>query len=109
VNDTLTRLRLDYRSAFLGYLSQRSETQLRRAYEIGRGAILTGVGLLDLAQIHNEVTLDLLRASPDGQDRLDIAETAAAFLLEVLAPFDMAQRAFLERTRGSAATAKRDR
>jgi Phosphoserine phosphatase RsbU, N-terminal domain len=101
MSDALARLRLDYRSAFLGYLSQRAETQLRSAYEIGRAAILAGVSLLDLVQIHNAVTLDLLRASSDGQDRLDIAEAAATFLLEVLAAFEMTQRGFLERTRAS--------
>jgi hypothetical protein len=53
VTDALARLRLDYRSAFVGYLSRRSETQLNSAYEIGRTAILVGVGLLDLVQIHN--------------------------------------------------------
>jgi hypothetical protein len=101
MSDALSRLRLDYRSAFLGYLSQRAEKQLRSAYEIGRAAILAGVSLLDLVQIHNAVTLDLLRASADGQDRLDLAETAATFLVEVLASFEMAQRGFLERTRAS--------
>jgi hypothetical protein len=101
VTDALSRLRLDYRSAFLGYLSQRAETQLRSAYEIGRGAILAGVSMLELVQTHNDITLDLLRASADGQDLLDLAEAAAAFLLEVLAAFDMAQRAFLDRSRAS--------
>jgi hypothetical protein len=101
VSDTLSRLRLDYRSAFLGYLSRRDETQLRSGYEIGRSAILAGVSLLDLVQIHNAVTLDLLRGSPDGRDRVDLAEAAAAFLVEVLASFEMAQRGFLERARES--------
>jgi hypothetical protein len=103
MSDTLARLRLDYRAAFLGYLSQRAETQLRSAYEIGRTAILAGVGLLDLVQIHNAVTLDVLRASSEGQDRLDLAEAAGTFLLEVLAAFEMAQRGFLESTRRPAA------
>ena len=101
MSDALARLRLDYRSAFVGYLSRRGETQLNSAYEIGRAAILARVGLLDLAQIHNAVTLDLLREAPEGRDRLDLAEAAAAFLVEVLASFEMTQRGFLERTRAS--------
>ena len=99
MSDSLARLRQDYRSAFVGYLSRRGETQLNLAYEIGRTAILTGVGLLDLAQIHNAVTLDLVRAASNGEERLDLAEAAAAFLVEVLASFDMAQRGFLESAR----------
>jgi Phosphoserine phosphatase RsbU, N-terminal domain len=94
----LARLRLDYRSALVGYLSRRGESQLHSAYELGRSAIAQGVGLLELVQVHNAVTLDLLRAAGEA-DRLDVAEAAAAFLVEVLAASDMAQRGFLEGTR----------
>jgi hypothetical protein len=100
VSDALTRLRLDYRSSFVGYLSRRGETQLNSAYEIGRTAILAGVGLLDLVQVHNAVTLDLLHSAPEGDERLDVADAAAAFLVEVLAAFEMTQRGFLEGARG---------
>ena len=84
MSDALSRLRLDYRSAFVGYLSHRGEPQLtpRTRWPAGdRGR----VGLLDLVQVHNSVTLDLLRAAGDDE-RLDVAEAAAAFLVEVLAP-----------------------
>jgi Phosphoserine phosphatase RsbU, N-terminal domain len=94
---TLARLRLDYKSALVGYLSHRGETQLHSAYELGRSAITGRVGLLEVVQVHNSVTLDLLRAT-GGDDRLEIAEAAGAFLVEVLAASDMAQRAFLEGT-----------
>jgi hypothetical protein len=94
----LARLRLDYRSALVGYLSRRGEHQLHSAYELGRSAINDRVGLLDLVQVHNSVTLDLLRAAGDA-DRVEVAEAAAAFLVEVLAASDMAQRGFLEGTR----------
>ena len=94
----LARLRLDYRSALVGYLSRRGEHQLHSAYELGRSAINDRVGLLDLVQVHNSVTLNLLRAAGDA-DRLEVAEAAAAFLVEVLAASDMAQRGFLEGTR----------
>ena len=97
----LSRLRLDYRAAFTGYLALRGESQLAAAYEIGRAAISAGVGLLDLVQLHNAVTLQMVRAAPDGLDRLDFAEAAAAFLVEVLASFEMAQRGFLESSRGT--------
>jgi hypothetical protein len=99
VTAALARLRLDYRSAFVGYLSRRGETQLSSAYEIGRGAMAAGVGLLDLVQVHHAVTLDLLRAAPTADGRLDVAEAAADFLVEVLASAEMAQRGFLDATR----------
>ena len=93
----LARLRLDYRSALVGYLSHRGETQLHSAYEIGRAAIADQVGLLQLVEVHNSVTLDLLRVA--GPDWLEVAEAGGAFLVEVLAAAEMAQRAFLEGTR----------
>jgi hypothetical protein len=99
VSDTLARLRLDYRSAFVGYLSRRGETQLNSAYEIGRTAILAGVGLLDLIQIHNGVVLDLMRSTCDGDERLDVAAASATFQVEVLAAFEMTQRGFLDTAR----------
>ena len=94
----LARLRLDYRSALVGYLSHRDERQLHSAYEIGRAAIAARVGLLDLVQVHNSVTLDLLRGAGDA-DRVEVAEAAGAFLVEVLAASEMAQRGFLEGAR----------
>lgn len=99
MSDGLARLRLDYRSAFVGYVSRRGETQLTAAYEIGRTAIRSGIGLLDLVQLHNGVTLDLVRAAGDADERLTLAEAAASFLVEVLASSEMAQRGFLENSR----------
>jgi hypothetical protein len=99
VRPALARLRLDYRSALVGYLSRRGETQLNSAYEIGRAAIAARVGLLELVQVHNSVTLDLLRAAGDGE-RLETAEAAGVFLVEVLAAAEMAHRGFLDSTSG---------
>jgi hypothetical protein len=97
MTDPLARLQLDYRSALVGYLSRRGETQLAAAYEIGRAATLGHVSLLDLVQVHNSVTLGLMHAAADSDERLDVAEAAAAFLVEVLAPSEMARRGFLDR------------
>jgi phosphoserine phosphatase RsbU-like protein len=99
VSDALARLRLDYRSAFTGFLSRRGEPQLSSAYELGRRAIATGVGLLDLVHVHNAVTLDLLRTARAADERLEVAEAAAAFLVEVLASSEMTQRGFLDSAR----------
>jgi len=101
VTDPLTRLRLDYRSALVGYLSRRGETQLNSAYELGRAALLGQVSVLELVQVHNSVTLDLVRAATTGDERLEVAEAAAAFLVEVLASSDMVLRGFLGTTRSS--------
>lgn len=99
MTDPLARLRLDYRSAFVGYLSRRGETQLASAYELGRAALVGRVSVLDLVQVHNAVTLGLVREAAGAGERLEVAEAAAAFLVEVLAASEMARGGFLAATR----------
>ena len=90
--DDLTR---NYRTAFLGYLPRREEAALHRGYELGRSAVAGGLSLLDLARVHHEILLEVLRETP--ADELPTVATAAAeFLMEVLATPEMAQRGFLE-------------
>lgn len=90
----LDALARDYRVAFLGYLTRRREAALHRGYELGRAAVAQGVSILDVARVHHEVLLDVLRETPT-EDFPAVAGAASEFLLEVLATFDMAQRAFL--------------
>ena len=44
----------------LRYLSQRDETGLGLAYELGRDAMRDSVGLLDVVRVHHELFLDVL-------------------------------------------------
>jgi hypothetical protein len=85
------RLARDYRSAFVGYLSRREETQLDAAYNLGRRALASGVSVLDLARVHHEVFLEHLLDAPRAQLH-DLTEAAAQFLLEALASYDMTHR-----------------
>jgi hypothetical protein len=91
--DDLTR---DYRVAFLQYLPRRAEAALHRGYELGRTAVTEGLSILELARIHHEVFLKVLRETP-AADLPEVATAASEFLLEVLATFDMTQRGFLDR------------
>jgi hypothetical protein len=90
--DDLTR---DYRVAFLQYLPRREEAALHRGYELGRAAVIEGLSILELARIHHEVFLEVLRETP-AEDLTQVATAASEFFLEVLATFDMAQRGFLD-------------
>jgi Phosphoserine phosphatase RsbU, N-terminal domain len=89
--DALTR---DYRAAFLRYLPRREEAALTRGYELGRGAVTAGVSILDLARIHHEILLEVLRDTR-AEEIVDVASAASEFLLEVLAIYDMTQRRLL--------------
>jgi hypothetical protein len=92
---TLDDLQRDYRAAFLRYLPRREEAALLVAYNIGREAVASGLSILELARVHHEVLLGVLRETT--QDEIaDVAGCASEFFLEVLATFDMAQRSFLD-------------
>ena len=92
----LEDVRRDYRAAFLRYLPRRDETALHVGYQIGRAAVVDGLSILDLAQLHHEVLLEVLQDTRN-EDLGGVAGAASEFLVEVLATFDMAQRGFRSR------------
>ena len=93
----LDALRRDYRVAFLHYLPRREEAALHRAYELGRAAVIDGLNILELARIHHEVLIEALANTPPRADEVTSVATAACeFFLEVLAPYEMAQRGHRE-------------
>jgi hypothetical protein len=52
------------------------------------------VSLLDILSIHHTILAEILHDSPDEMS--DVVASAAVFLAEALAPYDMAQRALLD-------------
>ena len=91
----LADLSRNYRTAFLRYLPRREEAPLHEGYELGRRAVADGVSMLELARVHHEIFLEVLRDTrPD--DLTNVATAASEFLLEALATYDMAQRRFGE-------------
>ena len=97
----LDRLARDYTPAFLAFLNHPDEATLLRAFELGRGALTDGVTLLDLVRIHHTVFGNVLHTTISGQDQQSLVAAAAAFLVEALAPFEMARRGFLDNSTGS--------
>jgi hypothetical protein len=91
----LERLQRNYRTAFLRYLPGRDEAALHLGYEIGRSAMTGGLSLLDLAQTHHRVLVEVLRTTPPG-DVEHLVDAASAFLVEVLATYEIARRSFLD-------------
>jgi hypothetical protein len=79
-----------YRVAFLRYLDHQREAALASGYELGRSALAEGISVLEIAQLHHELLLEVLQ---DGAEDLTRVSTCASeFFLEVLATYDMAQR-----------------
>jgi hypothetical protein len=90
----LERLHRNYRTAFLRYLPSRDEAALDAGYQIGRSAVIEGLTILDLAQVHHDILREVLRSS--SQDEVDgVVATAADFLVEVLATYEMTRRGYL--------------
>ena len=100
MTDPLARLRRNYRARFMGYLSRRDESALWSAYELGREGLTSGVSLLDVVQVHHDALVGVLRGA-SGNDLPDVADAATTFLVEVLAPFEMTRRGFLESSAGN--------
>ena len=92
----------DYRVAFLGFLHGRREAGRHRGYLLGRAVLVEGSGLLELARVHHDVFLEVLRDTP-VDEQPELVAAAAEFFLEVLAPAEMAQRGLGERARRGAA------
>ena len=95
--NALERSRRNYRAAFLRYLPNRDEAALDAGYQIGRSAVVDGLTILDLVQVHHDVLREVLRTgSPEELDGL--TATAADFLVEVLATYEMTRRGYLAKS-----------
>ena len=101
VPDDLAR---NYRVAYLRSLSGQPEDALSDGYRIGRTAVDRGLSILDVAELHHEVVVEVLRETPPA-DVVAVATASSAFLLEVLATYDMAQGALQRPTAAGPGTA----
>jgi signal transduction histidine kinase len=77
-----------YRKALRDYLTDGGEAPLLQAYELGRQALGTGVGLLGLVNIHQAAVVSLVKSHNGEARRLDDAHH---FLIESMSPFEMMQ------------------
>ena len=96
MSDALVRFRLDYTPLMLRYQSQRDETSLRHAYELGRDAMRDSIGLLDVVRVHHEIFLDVLATARDTDEAQRIARAASDLLMDLIASFEMSHRALTE-------------
>ncbi len=85
-----------YRRAFESYVRERSESTLRIAYELGRDAVMRGLGVLDLAHVHHDALLAAVQERDVRDDVLDVTGAGGDFFVESLSAFEMVQRGFRE-------------
>lgn len=83
-----------YREALEHYLAGGGEGALRGAYEVGRLALASDVGLLDLAALHHSALIRIL-ADSQGQDEIRAGFSAASqFFTECVSPYEMSLRCY---------------
>ena len=82
-----------YATAFLAYVGNPDEESRRAAYELGRQAVASGIGVLELADAHHEALVTALR---DGAPAAAATEAAGDFFLDSLSAYEMVQRGIAE-------------
>src|SRR5205823_6130366 len=84
-----SQLEHEYKTALRDCLQGAGEAALAHAYELGRIAAGSGVGVVELATIHDRALREVLgdEAPPEQVDQ---------FFTEALSPFEMTHRGFKE-------------
>jgi two-component system sensor histidine kinase DegS len=91
MNVTVDRFGKSYQDALLSYLRDLGEEHLHRAYEMGRDALVGGLGILEVAASH-QLALRRVLALEETADRSRASDAAGRFLAECLSPFEMSHR-----------------
>jgi light-regulated signal transduction histidine kinase (bacteriophytochrome) len=83
------QLAIEYATCLRCYLAQPDERTRSDAYELGRRALKQGAGIMDIIVAHDNA---IARVADEDRPGIGVGETG--FLLECLAPFEMAFRGF---------------
>ena len=86
---------LDYTAGLRAYLEEPGESALAAAYELGRAAMDSGAGVIDIVGAHAGAVGSILDGSPADA----ISARSIPFLVECLAPLEMAHRGFIAANR----------
>jgi hypothetical protein len=87
-----------YAAALQKFLASRQEALLERAYKLGREAVATKIGLLNLVRTYQNALDELLRSEVGVRKRNRTRKAAEVFFLESLSPFEATQRGFSQMT-----------
>jgi light-regulated signal transduction histidine kinase (bacteriophytochrome) len=93
MSERLDKFGREYIAALEAYLKAVDESALSRAYELGRRAMIEGLGVLDMALLHRTALEDLVLSAPATEQRR-FAQAAANFFNELLSSFEMSFRGY---------------
>jgi signal transduction histidine kinase len=84
----------EYRSSLCEYAAGGGEPALGRAYELGRRALTEQKSLVEMATLHHQAVLALVRDATSEKHREKLLRGSGEFLAECLSPYEMAHRGF---------------
>jgi signal transduction histidine kinase len=84
----------EYQSCLREYAAGGGELELGRAYELGRRALSERKNLIEIASLHHQVVIALVRDAHGQVRQGELLRASAEFLGECLSPYEMAQRGF---------------
>ncbi|HEY5910560.1 MAG TPA: histidine kinase [Verrucomicrobiae bacterium] len=96
MNSRLRQWSRRYAACLRRYVAQGQEAVLQEAYELGREASTRGVGVLEMARIHQRALAACLVAARQVEAKVRVLRAAETFFMETLAPFEAAHRGFLK-------------
>src|SRR6266481_781300 len=83
-----------YRSCLQEYAEGGGELALGRGYELGRRALAEQRSLVEMASLHHQAVLDLVRSAENEDTRDKFLRTSSEFLAECISPYEMTHRGF---------------
>jgi len=89
-------LQQEYSDALRDYLARPNEQALRRAYEMGRGTLTNGAGVLGIAALHHQALKEVIPGLSAEIEEALLIKRAEEVFIESLMPFEMSHRAFRE-------------
>src|SRR5207245_6810002 len=89
----------EYRSSFDEYAGGGGELALGRAYELGRRALNEHKSLVEIASLHHETVLAMVRDAKSEKRTEELIQAGSEFLAECLSPYEMAHRGFQDAVR----------
>ncbi|MGB7284467.1 MAG: ATP-binding protein [Candidatus Acidiferrum sp.] len=84
----------EYRTSLRAYVNEGGEAGLGRAYELGRRALGEQKSLVEMAALHHQAVLDLVRGAANEKYLSELVRSSGEFLGECLSPYEMAHRGF---------------
>lgn len=91
MKEGLRDIEVRYSDGLRKFLAGGGEELLAAAYDLGRQALTLGMGVVDMAALHQRAVQASLASGGPGSAP-DFPAAAASFLIEALAPFELVHR-----------------